>query len=255
VRAKPHNDIQDDDATIKGKVMQRWLFTALAVVLAVTGCSGSKSSGTSGGTTTQAGSSGAALTNSSDFPMYQGATVIASKDFSQNVDASSIKMAGGALSQGSGTYAGHEIIAKTGASLDDLANWLTDEQKTPPQGFTVPSGGSQIATAREQAKKYGIDFAPFVKDENGKKYGYIVIAMDPATLNDKLGAAIVMIERFRSLPDAMKGPIDAQLKSRVGISGSEALDPASPLGAALAGYDDVKSTNARAIVIVDATKQ
>jgi hypothetical protein len=45
------------------------------------------------------------------------------------------------------------------------------------------------------------------------------------------------------------------LKSRIGISGSEALDPASPLGAALTAYDDLKTTNSRAIVVVDATKQ
>jgi hypothetical protein len=235
--------------------MQRWFFTALAVLLALTACSGSKSSENSGGTAAANGGPAVAPSNSSDFPMFESATIVASKDFSQNVDASSIKMAGGALSQGSGTYTGHEIIAKTNASLDDLANWLSDEQKTPPQGFTVPAGSSQVATARAQAKKYGIDFAPFVKDENGKKHGYIVIAMDPATLNAKLGAAIVMIERFRSLPDAMKSPIDAQLKSRLGVSGSEALDPASPLGAVLTAYDDVRSTNSRAIVIVDATKQ
>ena len=235
--------------------MKRWTFAALAALLAVTACSGNKSAGASGDAAAQGGSPAAAPTNSSDFPLYQGATVISSKDFSQKVDASSVKMAGGALSQGSGTYAGHEVVAETNASLDDLAKWLTAAQTTPPQGFTIPAGGAQVASAREQAKKYGIDFVPFVKDENGKKHGYIVIAMDPATLNTKLGATIVMIEKFRSLPDALKGPIDTQLKQRIGISGSEALDPASPLGAALTAYDEVKSTNSRAIVVVDAAKQ
>ena len=235
--------------------MKRWSIGVLVALLAATACTGRNSSGTSGSSTAQGGSPAAAPTNASDFPMYQGATIVVAKDFSQNVDASALKMAGGALAQGSGTYAGHQVIARTSASLDDLAKWLSDEEKAPPQGFTIPAAGSQISTARAQAKRYGIDFAPFLRDENGKKHGYIVIAMDPSLLDAKLGPAIVMIEKFRSLPGALRGPIDAQLKSRTGISGSEALDPASPLGAALAAYDDVKSTNSRAIVIVEATKQ
>ena len=59
---------------------------------------------------------------------------------------------------------------------------------------------------------------------------------------------IGMIEKFPVGCRRPKGPIDAQLKQRTGISGSEALDPASPLGAALTAYDEVKSTNSRAIV-------
>lgn len=233
--------------------MKRLSIGLLIALLVVAACAGRNSS-TAGGSA-QGGSPAAAPTNASDFPMYQGATIVAAKDFTQNVDASSVKMAGGALAQGSGTYTGHQVIAKSSASLDDLARWLSDEEKTPPPGFTIPTAGAQLSSARAQAKRYGVDFAPFVKDENGKKHGYIVVAIDPSLLDAKLGPAIVMIERFRSLPGALRGPIDTQLKSRIGISGSEALDPASPLGAALAAYDDVKATNSRAIVIVDATKQ
>jgi len=58
-----------------------------------------------------------------------------------------------------------------------------------------------------------------------------------------------------SLPAMLRGPIDSQLKTRVGMSATEMLDPGSPLGAALAAYNDVKSTDQRALVLVDAAKQ
>jgi hypothetical protein len=236
--------------------MYRPIVAALAVALSVTACSGGSGGSAGTASSTSAVSPAPAATNLTGFPLFTGATVVSSNAFTQQVDTSAVKAGGGAFSQGSGTYAGHEVIAKSDATLDQLAQWLTDTSTTPPAGYTVPTqGAAQIAQAREQVKSFGIDFTPFQRTDNGKTVNVLVVAMDPAVLNAKLGPALGLIEKFKSLPEFAKGPIDAQIKARLGISATEALDPAAPLGAALAAYEDVKSSNSRAIVVVDAAKQ
>jgi len=226
-----------------------------AVVLGLAACSGNAGSG--GGTAAGASAApAAAATNPTDFPLVDGATVLATKGFSQTVDASQLKTGGAAFAQGSGTYAGEQVIAKSDKSLDDLAAWLATQTKTPPVGYTAVSmSGSGMEQAHTIAKRYGIDFAAFTKDEAGKKHGVLLIAMDPAALDAKLGPAIGWIEKYPSLPGMLRGPADDKLKQLVGMTGTELLDPGSPLGAALAAYADVKVTNARALVLVDAAKQ
>lgn len=234
--------------------MYRPIAAALAA-LSVTACSGGSGSGGTA-TSTSAVSAAPAATNLTGFPLFAGATVIRSNAFTQQVDTSAVSTGGGAFSQGSGTYAGHEVIAKSDATLDQLAQWLTDSSTTPPAGYTVSTADSaQVAQAREKVKEFGIDFTPFQTTDNGITVNVLVVAMDPAILDAKLGPAIGLIEKFKSLPAFAKGPIDAQIKARLGVSATEALDPAAPLGAALAAYEDVKSSNSRAIVVVDAAKQ
>ncbi len=237
--------------------MRSSAFIALIAALTLAACSGN-SDGNSGSAGAQSGASAApaaAPTNPTDFPLYVGSQVVAAKDFTKKLDASSVNVGGGAFSQGSGTYAGHQTIAKTDATMADLSAWLTATSKTPPQGYSVPSQSAALAQARAKAVSFGVDFAPFVKDQNGTKVGFLVIAMDPEMLGRKLGPAIGLLENFRSMPEMMRGPIDKQVQARIGITATQALDPASPLGAALAAYDDVKSSNDRAVVVVDASKQ
>jgi hypothetical protein len=222
----------------------------LAAIMLLTGCSGKSSTGTS-----PSGGGSAAVENTTGFPLYANSTVLTARAFSQKVDVSTIKSNGAVFEQGSGTYAGQQVIAKSDATLDQLAQWLLDSSAKPPGGYSVVVSGSGVDQARAQAKQYGIDFAGFTKTENGKKIGLVVVAMDPAVLEKKLGPVIGFVEKYRDLPDMLKAPIDAHLKQAVGMSGSEMLDPGSPLGAALAAYDDVKATNQRAIVLVDAAKQ
>lgn len=227
-----------------------------AAVLALAACSGNAGSSGQSAAVGASGAPAAAVINPTDFPLIDGATILATKNFSQTVDASKMKTGGAAFSQGSGTYAGEQVIAKSDKSLDDLATWLAAQTKTPPAGYTaVSASGAQMDQAHAMAEKYGIDFAAFQKVVDGKKHGVLLIAMDPAGLDKKLGPAIGLIQKYTSLPDMLKGPIDDQLKSRFGMTGTELLDPGSPLGAALAAYSDVKSTNSRAIVLVDAAKQ
>ncbi len=224
------------------------------VVLALAGCSGN--AGSAGQTAAGASAAPAATaTNPTDFPLIDGATVLATKNFSQTVDASKMKTGGAAFSQGSGTYAGEQVIARSDKSFDDLAIWLAAQTKNPPPGYTaVTASGTSMDQAHAMAKKYGIDFAAFQKDVAGKKHGILLIAMDPAGLDKQLGPMIGLIQKYPSLPDMLRGPVDAKLKQYAGMTGTELLDPGSPLGAALAAYGDVKATNSRAIVLVDAAK-
>lgn len=233
----------------------------VTVALTLAACSGNAGAGSSSGQNAAAGSvaaSGAPASdvNPTDFPLIEGATILGTKSFSQTVDTSQLKTGGAAFAQGSGTYAGEQVIAKSDKSLVDLAAWLAAQTKTPPAGYTaITASGAQIDRAHATAEKYGIDFAAFTKTIGGKRHGVLLIAMDPAGLDRKLGPAIGLIEKYSSLPAMLRGPIDAQLKTRVGMSATEMLDPGSPLGAALAAYDDVKSTGQRALVLVDAAKQ
>jgi hypothetical protein len=228
-------------------------------VLALTACSGNAGSsgqsatGTTGASVAASGAP-ASDVNPTDFPLIEGATILGTKNFSQTVDASEVKSA--AFAQGSGTYAGEQVIAKSDKSLDDLAIWLAAQTKTPPAGYAaVSASGSGMDQAHAMARKYGIDFAAFTKTVAGKRHGLLLIAMDPSTLDSKLGPAIGLIQNYASLPAMLRGPIDTQLKTRTGMTGTEMLDPGSPLGAALAAYGDVKSSNQRALVLVDAAKQ
>jgi len=233
------------------------IVTAALTLAACSGNAGSSSGQNAGGAASVAASGAPASdVNPTDFPLIEGATILGTKNFSQTVDTSQLDTGGAAFAQGSGTYAGEQVIAKSDKSLDELAAWLAAQTKTPPAGYiAVTASGAQIDRAHAMAKKYGIDFAAFTKTAGGKKHGVLLIAMDPSGLDQKLGPAIGLIEKYSSLPAMLRGPIDAQLKTRVGMSASEMLDPGSPLGAALAAYDDVKSTDQRALVLVDAAKQ
>jgi len=235
--------------------MKRLSAVIAVAVIALAACSGN--AGSSGGRAAGASAAPAAApTNPTDFPLIDGATVVATKNFSQTVDASQLKTGGAAFAQGSGTYVGEQVIAKSDKGLGDLAAWLATQTKTPPAGYAaVGMSGTSVDQAHAIAKRYGIDFAAFTKDVGGKKHGVLLIAMDPATLDAKLGPAIGWIQKYPSLPEILRGPADDKLKALVGMTGSELLDPGSPLGAALAAYADVKVTNSRALVLVDASKQ
>lgn len=136
--------------------------------------------------------------------------------------------------------------------MADLHQWLKELDSKPPQGYVVAASGSSMDQARAQAQRYGLDFDAFRKPGGSN---VLVVVLDPASMNQKLGPALGLIEKFQTLPDVMKGPIDQQVKQRTGMTASEALDPAAPLGAALAAYNQVKSSDGRAIVIIDATKK
>ena len=233
-----------------------FVFALLAAGIAAAGCSNSSSATSAAASSAGAEANGAApspaATNPTDFPLYDGATIVGTHPWSQAVDVSQVPGGAKMYPQGSGTYDGNQVIASTSASMADLDQWLHRLDAKPPQGYVVVASGSSMDQARQQAQRYGLNFDAFRKPGGAN---VVVVVLDPATMNRTMGPALNMLEKFRTLPDVMRGPIDAQVKQRTGMSATEALDPAAPLGAALAAYDQVKSGNGRAIVVVNATKQ
>jgi hypothetical protein len=57
------------------------------------------------------------------------------------------------------------------------------------------------------------------------------------------------------LPKAFRDPIDQQAKRQTGFTISEATDPDTPIGAAVAALSQLRDFGGRGIVIIDAVKQ
>jgi hypothetical protein len=190
--------------------------------------------------------------NPVDFPLYPGAHVLSAHPFTQVVQADN---AGGqsVFTAGNGTYRGHEVIASSSAEFAQLSDWVGQVAASPPPGYSAMETGEN-PQERTQAARYGFDYAAFVKTANGHKTGVLVIALDPQQMNKRFGAVLGMIAKYRSLPAVMRQPIDEQAKARIGMTLSEATQPNSPIGAALAALDQFENTNSRGIVLLDATK-
>lgn len=194
-------------------------------------------------------------TNSTDFPLYEGSTVIGSHAWTQSVNTSTATNEKGMYSQGAGTYSGHDVIAHTPATVAQLRQWLDGLQKSPPAGYSVAVSGTGMDQARSRAQSFGLDFDAFEKTVDGKKHHLVVIAIDPAVLQTKAGPMLGFVSRYKMLPQSLRDPLDVQAKQRTGFSISEALSPDTPIGASLASLDELRQSGDRGIVIVDAAKQ
>lgn len=194
-------------------------------------------------------------TNSTGFPLYEGSTVIANRDWTQTVSSSATSGGKGMFSQGAGTYAGKDVIAHTPATVAQLRTWLDGMEKTPPTGYATTPASAGITQARSRSQAFGFDFDVFQKDENGKLHHLVVIAIDPTVMESKAAPMLGFINRYKMLPQSLRDPIDAQAKARTGFSISEALSPDTPIGASLGSLDQLRQSGERGIVIVDAAKQ
>ncbi len=220
-----------------------------AVFLGVAACSGGNTNSQSGSPTAQP-----SVANSIDFPLFDGSRVLAAKDYTQVINSTG-RVPSGILMAGNGKYHGSEVIAATPASFDQLRTWLRALDSKSPAGYTGVAQ-SNLSDARGTMQRYGMDFSTFQKPANGKApIGLLVIVMDPARVTKSLGPALNLISRYRSAPDFLKKPIDDQVKSQMGFSVSEALQPESPIGTALDALADFSHSNQRAIVLVNAQKQ
>jgi hypothetical protein len=235
--------------------MKSRLALAVVAIALLAACSGggNAQSNSSQGTAQNAASPAAAATNNTDFPLPDGATVLAAHDWSKTVSGSS--GGGGMFSQGAGKYSGHDTVAQTSESLADAQTWLKGLVAKPPKDYTVVPSSSGIDEARKHAAAMGIDFSAFQHTVDGKKQGVVVIVMDPKLLNEKAGPMLGLIDKYKMLPQGLRDPIDAQAKARTGYSVSDAVDPAQPIGAALAAITQLSTSGDRGIILVDATKQ
>jgi hypothetical protein len=178
-----------------------------------------------------------ALTNPTDFRLAAGAVILDVKPFSQTIAAGADQ--GSAFTKsGTGTYSGNEVLAESTASVADLRVWLNGLKTAPPAGYaSVPTSNADV---ERTLQRYDIAYAAFSKTDSAKS---------------KIGIAVDLIKRYRDLPVSMRQPIDQELKKDVGFSATEATDPSAPLGVTVAALDELQSSDDRAIVELDMTKQ
>jgi len=194
-------------------------------------------------------------TNPVAFPLFDGAEVLSSRAWSQKISSRPGAADSAVLTQGAGTYEGHDVVAGTQALMPSLESWLHDLDSNPPAGYRPVVQGSQVDEVRAHTRDLGIDFAVFEGSENGKRHGVVVLAVDPQTLDQKAGPMLGMIGKFRLLPQTLRDSIDTQARKQTGFTVTELTNPNTPVGAAIAALDQLRDFGGRGIVLIDAVKQ
>jgi hypothetical protein len=136
-----------------------------------------------------------------------------------------------------------------------LEAWLDDLGAHPPGGYRVAVSGNGVEAVRTHTRALGIDFVVFEGTEQGKRHGVAVLVVDPQTLDEKAGPMLGLIGRFKKVPAMLRDPLDAQAKKQTGFSITEATNPNTPIGAAVAALGQLRDFGGRGIVLIDAVKQ
>ena len=209
----------------------------------------------SGGNQSKEGSPSPKATNAIAFPLFEGAAVLSARTWSTTVGARPGLADRSVFRQGAGTYVGHDVVAGTQAMMPALETWLGDLSANPPAGYSVAVRGNGIEAVRAHTRDLGIDFVPFESTEDAKHHGVVVMAVDPSTLAEKAGPMLGLVGKFKLMPATLRDPLDAQAKRQLGFSLSEAANPDTPIGAAVAALDQLRDFGGRGIVLIDAVKQ
>ncbi|MBV9233023.1 MAG: hypothetical protein JO030_03180 [Candidatus Eremiobacteraeota bacterium] len=227
--------------------MLRIRLGALVMLAALAACSG--------GNESKGGNPSPKATNAIAFPLFEGANVLSTRSWRTTIRSSPGLADRSVFTQGAGTYAGHDVVAGTQAMMPALETWLADLSAQPPAGYSVALRGNGIDAVRAHTRDLGLDFVPFESSQNGKRHGVVVIAVDPGTLGDKAGPMLGLVGKFKLMPSTLRDPLDAQAKRQLGFSLSEAANPDTPIGAAVAALDQLRDFGGRGIVLIDAVKQ
>jgi hypothetical protein len=227
--------------------VKRSRLAALAAVCLLAACS-SASHGT-------AGRPSPGATNPIEFPLFDGASVLSAHSWHNTISAPPGLADSTVFAQGKGTYDGHDVVAGTQAMMPTLEAWLGDLSSHPPDGYAVAIRGNGVDAVRAHTRDLGVDFVAFEGTENGKRHGVVVMAVDPQTLDAKAGPMLGLIGKFKLMPRSLRDPIDAQAKRQTGFSISEATNPDTPIGAAVAALGELRDFGGRGIVLIDAVKQ
>lgn len=190
-----------------------------------------------------------------DFPLFAGAEVLSARGWRETVRSNPGAGDNALLSQGAGTYVGHDVVAGTQALMPSLEAWLRDIDANPPEGYESAVNGNGVEAVRSHTRDLGIDFDVFARKERGKDHGVVVLAVDPETLDQKAGPMLTMIGKFRLLPPMLRDSIDKQAKRQTGFTVTELTNPDTPIGAAIASLDQLRDFGGRGIVVIDAVKQ
>jgi len=228
--------------------MKRSHLAVLAAAALLAACSGSKHSDAAGGPSP-------AATNPVNFPMFDGAEVLSSHEWHTTIAAKPGLADSAVLSEGKGTYDGHDVVAGTQALMPALEAWLDDLGAHPPAGYTIAVTGNGIEAVRTHTRDLGVDFIAFQGTQDGHRHGIVVLAVDPQMLDEKAGPMLGVIGKFKLLPRTLRDPLDAQAKKQTGFTLSEATSPDTPIGAAISSLDQLRDFGGRGIVLIDAVKE
>ena len=222
---------------------------SIALIVALAACSG----GARGGGT--AGAASPAATNPVDFPLFDGASVLSSRAWHQKITSRPGFGDNALLSQGAGTYDGHDVVAGTQALMPSLETWLQNLDANPPSGYTSVAHGNGVEAVRAHTRDLGIDFMVFERLESGKRHDVVVLAVDPQMLDDKAGPMLGVVGKFKLMPQSLRDSIDAQVRKQTGFSVAEATNPDTPIGAAVGALAQLRDFGGRGVVLIDAVKQ
>lgn len=226
----------------------RSTFAALAAAAAFLAACAGGNHGTAAGASPQA-------TNPIAFPLFDGSEILSTRGWQTTVRARPGTADSAVLSQGAGTYDGHDVVAGTQAYMAALESWLGDLSAHPPAGYELAMTGNGVDAVRTHTRALGVDFVAFEGTDGGKRHGVVVMVVDPQTLDEKAGPMLGLIGRFKNMPSVLRDPIDAQAKKQTGFSITEATNPDTPIGAAVAALDQLRDFGGRGIVLIDAVKQ
>src|ERR1700738_4979732 len=143
--------------------------------------------------------------------------------------------------------------------MPQLRSWLAAVQSSPPLGFhdttshgTRSSHGSRSSEDRNRVDVNGDDTVQF---ENADRSRWVyVFAADPRQIYREIAPVFTMIDGYAATPEFLRGPIDDTAKKQTGYTVSEMLDPKSPAGAVIAEVKRLRSSDRRAILLIDEAK-
>jgi hypothetical protein len=227
--------------------VKRSCLVALVAAALLVACSNS--------TRSAAGSPSPTPTNPVAFPLFDGAAVLSARAWHNTVSPHAGTLDSAFLSHGAGKYDGYDVVAGTQAMMPALEAWLNGLGADPPPGYRVAIAGNGVEAVRTHTRDLGIDFVVFESSQAAKPHGIAVMVVDPQTLDEKAGPMLGLIGRFKRVPSMLRDPLDAQAKKQTGFSITEATDPNTPLGAAVAALDQLRDFGGRGIVLIDAVKE
>jgi hypothetical protein len=196
-----------------------------------------------------------AATNSISFPLFDGSEVLSAREWHTTISKRPGAADSAVLAAGAGTYDGHDVVAGTQAYMPALEQWLQNISADPPSGYRLAVSGNDVEAVRTHTRALGVDFVAFEGANDAKRHGVVVMVVDPQTLDEKAGPMLGLIGRFKHMPSMLRDPIDAQAKRQTGFSITEATNPDTPIGAAVAALDQLRDFGGRGIVLIDAVKQ
>jgi hypothetical protein len=191
-----------------------------------------------------------ALVNPIAFPLYRNSDVLTVRSWHRTLTPGE-RAALGVTGPSGDAYSGHEVLAATVDSFDDVTTWLQGLNNLPPDGYRVAVWGSGVDEARMNARNMGVDFDIFMRKERGVPHDVVVIAVDPDLVQRKAGIMISLLSRFKSIPPFLRSAVDAQAKAQTGFTVSDAIDPATPLGIAFDSLERLHDAHARGVILVD----